>query len=280
MAVDNLEDIHELVAAAIKFDNRQNWDFDLRGFCSLVEQLVRLLIRAREKLTPGFLGSSSVYEQWGLQNLADSDGTIFDSFRLFHKAQRMARTIQEGIDEMCNVGGIYAWNLDPLLNEDPLGRFKRQILDFSLSDRLQKVIRRTGKGIPPNWSSVFDWDAIPRIRAFLDRISDLQAAGLSSERTDGVAPEAESAQVKLFAFGTNPAALVRGKPIKKITHAQYDVVKTLLEAGVTGLHKRALVNNSKHGDALGILDRLAEESADWDAVIEKAAKAGFGYRLK
>lgn len=279
MAKDELEDIREIVAAGIEFESKQNWDFNLGGFCALVEQLYRFLIRAREKIDPGFLGESDTYQRWGLNNLTGGEGTIFDSSRIFRKAQKTAQSIQEGIDEMCNVGGIYTWDLDPLLDEDPLGGFKRQVLDVARSNRLQAVVKRTRKGIPPNWSDVFEWSTLPRIRDFLDQIPCLQAASGVPGNPDGGAPVAESTDVKLFPFGTNPVAVVRGRAIKKMTHAQYDVVKALLQAGVTGLHKAALKKRSNREDALGILGRLAEKS-DWHAVIVMAEEAGCGYRLK
>jgi hypothetical protein len=74
--------------------------------------------------------------------------------------------------------------------------------------------------------------------------------------------------------------VVLGKPKRKLTTAQYDVVKALLDAGETGLTKDKLVSNSRHEDARGVLKRLAKKDDDWQQVIDFAGETGGGYRLK
>jgi hypothetical protein len=74
-------------------------------------------------------------------------------------------------------------------------------------------------------------------------------------------------------------AIVLGKPKRKLTTPQYNVVKALLEAGEVGLTKDELVSKSKHGDARGILTRLAEKE-DWKKVIHLAGLTGRRYRIK
>jgi hypothetical protein len=60
---------------------------------------------------------------------------------------------------------------------------------------------------------------------------------------------------------------VRDKPKPALRHAQYNVVKALVDAGDTGLTLDQLVLHSRHADARGILRRLADSDPDWRAVI-------------
>jgi hypothetical protein len=78
-------------------------------------------------------------------------------------------------------------------------------------------------------------------------------------------------------FGDEP--VLQGKIKKRLTRAQYDVVKTLAEAGRIGLSKDRLEVISGHGDAVHILKRLARSDGDWQSIIRLPGKPGLRYRL-
>jgi|SRR5215469_5891327 len=80
--------------------------------------------------------------------------------------------------------------------------------------------------------------------------------------------------------GRGEPPVVRGRQKQgPLTKAQYDVVAALLAAGERGLTKDALVANSNHADARGILSRLAKSDADWRAVIKFPGKSWVRYRI-
>jgi hypothetical protein len=79
--------------------------------------------------------------------------------------------------------------------------------------------------------------------------------------------------------GRTESPIVLGKEKEKLTDAQYDVVKALLDAGADGLTKDELVEKSRHEDARGVLRRLKQKDDDWDQVIHFAEKTGGGYRI-
>ncbi len=79
--------------------------------------------------------------------------------------------------------------------------------------------------------------------------------------------------------GRNQPPLVRGQSKRRLKPAQYEVVEVLLNAGAKGLTKDELEKQSKHGDARGILRRLADSDPDWKAVIHFAGITGGGYRI-
>ena len=78
---------------------------------------------------------------------------------------------------------------------------------------------------------------------------------------------------------TDPVKVL-GKDKPQLTMQQYDVVKSLLNAGERGLTKDELVTRSRHTDARGILKRLADSDPDWEEVISFAGRTGGGYRIK
>jgi hypothetical protein len=78
---------------------------------------------------------------------------------------------------------------------------------------------------------------------------------------------------------TDPVNIL-GKEKPQLTMQQYDVVKSLLNAGERGLTKDELVTRSCHTDARGILKRLADSDPDWEKVISFAGRAGGGYRIR
>lgn len=78
-----------------------------------------------------------------------------------------------------------------------------------------------------------------------------------------------------------PAAppILNGKAKDRLTAAQYDVLRTLLDAGEDGLSGDRLAQRSKHEGAVNILKRLAKSDPDWARVIQLPGRAGLKYRL-
>ena len=72
---------------------------------------------------------------------------------------------------------------------------------------------------------------------------------------------------------------VLGDSVPKLTDAQYDVVRALLEAGPEGLNKDDLDEESRHPDARKILGRLAKKKV-WRGAIVMAEGSGLKYRLR
>jgi hypothetical protein len=112
-------------------------------------------------------------------------------------------------------------------------------------------------------------ELIHKIVAPVDQASD--------NRTNKGGAE-NSARVVLGGRADGP--IVLGKTKRKLTMAQYNVVKALLDAGESGLTKDELVSHSRHTDARMILTRLADKDEDWKQVIHLAGQTGGGYRIK
>jgi hypothetical protein len=100
---------------------------------------------------------------------------------------------------------------------------------------------------------------------------------LTNEGTQPASTTGRQLPVKLGGLGDRP--LVRGTPKNLLTEAQFDVIQALLVAGDRGLSKDELHRNSKRGDPLGILRRLAKSDADWQAVIRFPGRVGGRYRI-
>jgi hypothetical protein len=95
-----------------------------------------------------------------------------------------------------------------------------------------------------------------------------------------VSEHEEEEQRQVVLRGRDEAPIVLGKPKKKLGKAQYNVVKTALEAPDGGWTKGQLVDQSGHGDALQILRRLAKKDQDWARVIHFAGQTGGGYWIR
>lgn len=93
-------------------------------------------------------------------------------------------------------------------------------------------------------------------------------------------PPDSKSEPKVLLGEPGDCPIVLGKKKRRLTKAGYDVVKAVLEAGETGLTKDELVEKSGHGDARGVLNRLAEKDPDWRSVIQFAGHVGGGYRIK
>jgi hypothetical protein len=79
--------------------------------------------------------------------------------------------------------------------------------------------------------------------------------------------------------GPAEGPIVLGKTKSKLTTAQYNVLKALLDAGEAGLTKDGLDRNSGHGDARKIMKRLAASDPDWNAVLSFPGTPGKKYRI-
>src|SRR4051794_19961205 len=72
---------------------------------------------------------------------------------------------------------------------------------------------------------------------------------------------------------------VRGKLKPRLTYAQFNVVRALLEAGDDGLTKDELDTKSGHTEARKILKRLHDSDPDWAEVIQMPGIPGRRYRI-
>jgi hypothetical protein len=93
------------------------------------------------------------------------------------------------------------------------------------------------------------------------------------------APPAEPAGPPLILGEPGDEPVVRGKKKPRLTAAQFDVLKALLDAKDKGLTKDELVNNSGHTDAVNVLKRLWKKDDDWKSIIQMAEVPGGRYRI-
>jgi hypothetical protein len=99
-------------------------------------------------------------------------------------------------------------------------------------------------------------------------------------RLEQATPPPTTPSPAVILAGKTEQPMVRGKPKPVLRFAQYNVVKALVDAGVTGLTLDQLVHHSGHTDARGILRRLADSDPDWRAVIHFPGKSGGHYRIE
>jgi hypothetical protein len=118
-------------------------------------------------------------------------------------------------------------------------------------------------------------------RSFIERLQR-QRDTLGGHESTYHKPEDRESQAspRVVLRGRTDGPIVLQKTKKKLTKAQYNVVKALLDAGDIGLTKDQLVSQSGHEDACGILTRLADKDDDWKQVIHFAGQTGGGYRIK
>jgi hypothetical protein len=118
-----------------------------------------------------------------------------------------------------------------------------------------------------------------------------EAAPSTEPRTDGEpaathnraapAPDNDLPPDPLVILGeSDEEPIVCGVLKKRLTIAQYDVVKALLAAGNGGLSKDSLAKKSGHGDAHRVLKRLNDSDSDWKSVIQLAGRPGGRYRIR
>jgi hypothetical protein len=102
----------------------------------------------------------------------------------------------------------------------------------------------------------------------------VQRAGPAAAQTEPAPP---ASSVVLSGQGKRP--MVLGKPKPVLTHARYNVVQALVQAGADGLSLDDLERKSGHADARKILKRLAAQDEDWRAVISFPGQAHRRYRI-
>lgn len=98
-------------------------------------------------------------------------------------------------------------------------------------------------------------------------------------RLEQATPSVTAQSPAVILAGKTKQPTVRGTPKSALRHAQYNVVKAVLDAGETGLTVDQLAQRSGHSDARGILKRLADSDPDWQSVIHFPGKTGGHYRI-
>jgi hypothetical protein len=85
--------------------------------------------------------------------------------------------------------------------------------------------------------------------------------------------------VTLFPQGHEPVAYIENEPINTLTDAEYNVVQSLLKAGIRGLSLKQFKDRSGHPSARDILRGLRDDSELWRSVTSNAVKRGGSYRI-
>jgi hypothetical protein len=81
--------------------------------------------------------------------------------------------------------------------------------------------------------------------------------------------------------GRDEGPLILGKEKPPLTDRQYNVIRSLLNAGEDGLTKDKLDEKSGHSESRKVLSALRDSDPDWAAAIHMPGKAGRGgYRIK
>jgi hypothetical protein len=111
-------------------------------------------------------------------------------------------------------------------------------------------------------------------------LQDTGSGGAVEAPRASPSPTAEPDEPAVVLGGPDAQPFVRGKPAARLTAAQYDVVKALLEAGPAGLAKDDLDCRSGHTDARKILGNLARKDPAWADVIHMPGTAGRRYRIR
>ena len=104
----------------------------------------------------------------------------------------------------------------------------------------------------------------------------LEGNGTAATNCPALEAPAAGPLVILGERGDQPRVNGRIKP--RLTYAQYNVVKVLLDAGDGGLSKGALEEKSGHTDAVNILKRLCND-LDWKCLIQLGERPGGRYRI-
>ena|GEM_PF-5679492 len=243
-------------------------DFDLSDFRWHAAALAKYLIRCREKSDPGFLGAPERYQRWELANIArDRESQLV----LLKKAVVAARLILADMEAMGGSGGVQA--------DDPLIDLKFMIANFADEAVIEKAIVAVRRGNHVQWKSLAHWQGLSAIRDGLDSLPTKRHDPDRPPLAFKQAPIAKSARVLLFPRGHNPAAIIVKTFIRTLTAAQFDVLKALIEASPAGLSKHQLIARSHHGDAIGVLRRLARAHGPWRHVIDLPGVPGGGYRI-
>ena len=123
---------------------------------------------------------------------------------------------------------------------------------------------------------------VEKVRKELEkRASGQQAETVETSENvenDKRVPVAQSERVKLYGRDEEPE--IDGKPAPKLTPAQYDVIKALLEAGPFGLGKDDLDIRSGHTEARKLLKATVKKLSAWGEVIAFPGTTGRKYRVR
>ena len=169
---------------------------------------------------------------------------------------------------------------------------KEEEADLRLSDDLHDFIEQTKKLVAIGERQNLDPSPLVQFLAGTERLhrgvgSDLPKLTTALRtflrrlelRLEEATAPATTATPAVVLAGKTKQAEIGGKPKPVLRHAQYNVVKALVDAGEAGLTVDQLVQQSGHSDARGILKRLADSDSDWRAVIHFPGKAGGHYRI-
>jgi hypothetical protein len=144
-------------------------DFDPGDFRWAAARYVRLLIRARWKVEPGFLPRDTL-TAWGLANI-ESD--THSAWRLLADAAVALGHLNTQFIPRCGSGGI------PITDEStPVGRLIDSIAtlaEFGLggaphNGNLLEAAQRLREGTNIDWSQLVAWETLELIRADLDQL--------------------------------------------------------------------------------------------------------------
>jgi hypothetical protein len=243
-------------------------DFNLADFRWHAAALIKYLIRAREKSNADFLGAPDAYRRWGLADIAkDRESQI----ELLKKSVASARLVWADMQAMGGSGGVRF--------DDPLQELKSMIAAFAYEAAIEEAIAAIRRKKRVSWNGLADWQNLSAIRDGLDTLPTKGGAAIRPALEFEKAPVARSDRVTLFPKGHRPAAVIDNEFIKRLTAAQHEVLLALIIAGAEGLSKNRLVQQSHHGDALGILRRLARSNRLWQNVIDMPGVTGGRYRI-
>lgn len=79
--------------------------------------------------------------------------------------------------------------------------------------------------------------------------------------------------------GPAEGPLIRGREVERVTQVQFEILKTLIDAGERGLSLPELKRFSGHETAEKTLKRLAQSSEIWKQIILLPGAPGRRYRL-
>ncbi len=97
--------------------------------------------------------------------------------------------------------------------------------------------------------------------------------------SQGAISQADTHGPQVVLRGATDGPIVLGKERPRLTPAQYQVVKTLIDAFPDRLSKDELKGKSKVGDPIKVIDRLAKKDKDWAVVLYKPGQPHGGYGI-
>lgn len=192
----------------------------------------------------------------------------------------------------------------PIPKQPPIGRYSLKAPNW-LERRIRKHFKKLSEisqqaPDPAEWEAELEWEYSHLVRKPSDGSSTvLMMLGASDSGTSASSnrngkanhesrvtsalpklvdtpPGPDRPRVELRMRHEDP--IVLGKPKKRLTKAQYNVIQALLSARDRGLTKDQLVEKSGHTDAVNVLKRLAKD-LDWKKVIHLPGITGGGYRI-